>query len=292
MANTPEQSQLGKASAYVDQYDPSLLFPIARQSKRDEIGVTNPLPFMGADLWTAYELSWLTPRGKPQVALAHITVPCETPNIVESKSFKLYLNSFNNTRFESFAQVRERMARDIGAAAWGNDTKVGVTLTDISQAAIENIAGNSQLRVATQHIAELEGTNLDRLDIECTQYTPAPELLTAAFDEKPADEVLCSQLLKSNCLVTGQPDWGSVQIKYSGPQIDQAGLLRYIVSFRNHNEFHEQCVERIYSDIMARCKPAKLSVYARYTRRGGLDINPWRTSHPQALPMSIRTARQ
>ena len=291
--HSPEQSELGKTSRYADQYDPTLLFPIQRQVKRDEIGIRNPLPFMGADLWTAYELSWLTPRGKPQVALAHITVPCETPHIVESKSFKLYLNSFNNTRFESFAEVRERLARDIGAAAWGeSDKKVGVTLIDIAQAAIENIAGNSQVRTPALHIAELEGTNLDRLDIECTQYTPAPELLTASFDEKPVEELLCSQLLKSNCLVTGQPDWGSVQIKYSGPQIDQAGLLRYIVSFRNHNEFHEQCVERIYTDIMARCKPAKLSVYARYTRRGGLDINPWRTSYPQALPVNVRTARQ
>ena len=252
-----------------------------------------PLPFLGADLWTAYELSWLTPRGKPQVALAHITVPCETPNIVESKSFKLYLNSFNNTRFDNFAEVREYIALDIGAAAWAkSDLKVGVTLIDIAQAAIENIAGNSQVRTATQHIAELEGTNLDRLDIESTQYTLAPELLLAAFDGKPVDEVLCSQLLKSNCLVTGQPDWGSVQIKYSGPQIDQAGLLRFTVSFRNHNEFHEQCVERIYTDIMTRCKPTKLSVYARYTRRGGLDINPWRTSHPQTLPANVRTARQ
>ena len=293
MSNSPEQSQLGKASAYVNQYDASLLFPIARQIKRDEIGIRSLLPFMGADLWTAYELSWLTPRGKPQVALAHITVPCETPNIVESKSFKLYLNSFNNTRFDNFADVREHIALDIGAAAWGkSESKVGVMLIDIAQAAIENIAGSSQVRLPALHIAELEGTNLDRLDIECTQYTPAPELLSAAFDEKPVDEVLCSQLLKSNCLVTGQPDWGSVQIKYSGPQIDQAGLLRYIVSFRNHNEFHEQCVERIYTDIMTHCKPAKLSVYARYTRRGGLDINPWRTSHPQALPANVRTARQ
>ena len=291
--NSPEQSELGKTSRYLDQYDPALLFPIQRQVKRDEIGIRNPLPFMGADLWTAYELSWLTPRGKPQVALAHMTVPCETPHIVESKSFKLYLNSFNNTRFENFSEVRERIAQDIGAAAWGeNDKKVGVTLIDIAQAAIENIAGNVQVRTPALHIAELEGTNLDRLDIECTHYTPAPELLIAAFDEKPVEELLCSQLLKSNCLVTGQPDWGSVQIKYSGPQIDQAGLLRYIVSFRNHNEFHEQCVERMYTDIMARCKPAKLSVYARYTRRGGLDINPWRTSYPQALPVNVRTARQ
>ena len=293
MHNTPEQSQLGKSSAYIDQYDASLLFPISRKIKRDALGVRDPLPFMGADLWTAYELSWLTLRGKPQVALAEITVPCETPHIVESKSFKLYLNGFNNTRFDSFEQVRERIATDIGAAVWGKkDGKVGVKLINIAHTAIENIAENAQNRTAKQHVAELDGTNLDRLDIECTQYTPAPELLSAALDEKPVNEVLCSQLLKSNCLVTGQPDWGSVQISYSGPQIDQAGLLRYIVSFRNHNEFHEQCVERIYSDIMARCKPAKLTVYARYTRRGGLDINPWRTSYPQALPVNVRTARQ
>jgi len=141
-------------------------------------------------------------------------------------------------------------------------------------------------------VHELDGLNLDRLDIECTRYTPAPDLLTAALDEQPVTETLTSHLLKSNCLVTGQPDWGSVQITYSGPQIDQAGLLQYIVSFRNHNEFHEQCVERMFMDIMARCKPAKLTVYARYTRRGGLDISPWRTSHPQALPAHIRTARQ
>jgi 7-cyano-7-deazaguanine reductase len=134
--------------------------------------------------------------------------------------------------------------------------------------------------------------SLDRLDIDCTHYTPAPQLLTAAFDEQPVTETLTSQLLKSNCLVTSQPDWGSVQISYSGPQIEQGGLLQYIVSFRNHNEFHEQCVERLYTDIMARCKPSKLTVYARYTRRGGLDINPWRTSHPQLVPLNVRSARQ
>ena len=141
-------------------------------------------------------------------------------------------------------------------------------------------------------VHELDGLNLDRLDIECTQYTPAPELLSATRDEAPVSEVFVSNLLKSNCLVTGQPDWGSVQISYTGDQIDQGGLLQYLVSFRNHNEFHEQCVERIFMDIWIRCKPLKLSVYARYTRRGGLDINPFRTSHPQALPRNIRTARQ
>ncbi|MGA8515931.1 MAG: NADPH-dependent 7-cyano-7-deazaguanine reductase QueF [Burkholderiaceae bacterium] len=280
VANGLQNSALGETSAYVDQYDASLLFPITRKPKRDELGMAGTLPFMGADLWTAYELSWLNPRGKPQVAVAHITVPCETPCIVESKSFKLYLNSFNNTVFDSPESVRARIAQDIGAVAWGKaESKVGVKLISVEQ-------------FNAQTVRELDGLSLDRLDIDCTHYTPAPQLLTAAFDEQPVTETLTSQLLKSNCLVTSQPDWGSVQISYSGPQIEQGGLLQYIVSFRNHNEFHEQCVERIYTDIMARCKPTKLAVYARYTRRGGIDINPWRTSHPQLAPLNVRSARQ
>lgn len=282
LANTPEGSQLGKPSAYIDQYDASLLFPIPRAAKRAEIGLTGQLPFFGADIWTAYELSWLTPRGKPQVALAHITVPCETPHIIESKSFKLYLNSYNNTRFGGADEVRERLRADISGAVWRGATpmsSVGVKLVLPEQ-------------FDREPVHELDGLSLDRLDIECTHYQPAPELLTAASGEQPVTEVLTSNLLKSNCLVTGQPDWGSVRIAYSGPQIDQGGLLRYLVSFRNHNEFHEQCVERIFADIRARCAPTQLSVYARYTRRGGLDINPYRTSHPQALPPNVRTARQ
>jgi 7-cyano-7-deazaguanine reductase len=280
--NTPEQSLLGKPAPYVDRYDASLLFPIARAAKREELGIHGLVPFFGADLWTAFELSWLTPRGKPQVAIAHVTVPCETPNIVESKSFKLYLNSFNNSAFASADEVRERIRADLSEAVWrghGFASSVGVRIL-----LPEQFDG--------ERVHELEGVNLDRLDIECTHYSPAPELLTAAFDEKPVDEVLVSNLLKSNCLVTGQPDWGSVQIRYSGPQIDQGRLLRYLVSFRNHNEFHEQCVERIFMDIRERCRPVKLSVYARYTRRGGLDINPYRTSHPGGLPQNLRTARQ
>ena len=280
--NLPEHSQLGKTSAYVDQYDASLLFPIPRAGKRLEIGISGAPPFFGADLWTAFELSWLNPRGKPQVALAHFTVPCETPNIIESKSFKLYLNSFNNTRFPDAAGVQSRLRADISEAAWRGApqvSSVGVKLL------LPELFDREQ-------VAELDGLNLDRLDVECTRYTPAPELLGAAFDELPVSEVLTSKLLKSNCLVTGQPDWGSVRISYSGPQINQEGLLQYLVSFRNHNEFHEQCVERIFMDVWTRCKPLKLTVYARYTRRGGLDINPFRTSHPGALPTNIRTARQ
>jgi len=280
--NLPEHSQLGKTSAYVDQYDASLLFPIPRADKRLELGISAAPPFFGADLWTAFELSWLNPRGKPQVALAHITVPCESPNIIESKSFKLYLNSFNSTRFADAAEVQARLRADLSEAAWrgaAQASSLGVRLL------LPELFDR-------EPVHELDGLNLDRLDVECTRYTPAPELLTAAVGELPVTETLTSHLLKSNCLVTGQPDWGSVRISYTGPQINQEGLLQYLVSFRNHNEFHEQCVERIFMDIWHRCQPHKLTVYARYTRRGGLDINPFRTSHPQGLPANVRTARQ
>ena len=278
-----EQSQLGKVSTYADQYDASLLFPITRADHRSAIGAAGTPPFFGADLWTAFELGWLNTRGKPQVALAHFTVPCATPNIIESKSFKLYLGSFNNSQFADAAQVQAQLRADLNEALWRGAPAVqsGVGVKMLLSELFDR-----------EPVHELDGLSLDRLDIECTRYTPAPDLLAAAFGEQPVSEVLTSNLLKSNCLVTGQPDWGSVQIAYSGPQIDQERLLQYIVSFRNHNEFHEQCVERIFMDIWTRCKPDKLAVYARYTRRGGLDINPFRTSYPQALPRNVRTARQ
>lgn len=280
--HSPAGSLLGKPASYRDTYSPDLLYPIPRSSKRRELGIEGQPPFFGADLWTAYELSWLTPRGRPVVALAHFTIPCETPNIVESKSLKLYLNSFSNTAFASADDVLARLRADLGEAAWRGSASTGTV-------GVRLLAPD---QFDQQQVQELDGINLDRLDIECTDYTPRPDLLTAAFDEQPVEEVLVSNLLKSNCLVTGQPDWGAVQIRYAGPQIDQGGLLRYLVSFRNHNEFHEQCVERIFMDLRRRCRPSKLSVYARYTRRGGLDINPFRTSHPAALPANVRTARQ
>jgi 7-cyano-7-deazaguanine reductase len=279
---TPEQSQLGKPVRYADQYDPSLLFPMARAPKRQEIGIAGAPPFFGADLWTAFELSWLNRRGKPQVAIAHFTIPCETPNIVESKSLKLYLGSYNATVFGSAEEVRDRLRADLGEAVWRGapaPSSVGVRLL------LPDLFDQ-------EPVQELDGLSLDRLDIECSRYTPAPDLLKAAVGEQPVEEVLTSNLLKSNCLVTGQPDWGSVQISYTGPQIEQGGLLQYLVSFRNHNEFHEQCVERIFMDLWRQCRPSRLAVYARYTRRGGLDINPLRTSHPMALPANVRTARQ
>ena len=280
--NQPEQSQLGKNSAYVDQYDASLLFPIPRAVKREELGILGSPIFFGADLWTAFELSWLNLKGKPQVAIAHITVPAESSHIIESKSLKLYLNSFNATSFVDVQAVRDCMRDDLDTALW-HGGKI------LARCGVKVILPEE---FDKEPVHELDGLNLDRMDIECKHYQPAPELLKAQQDEAPVTETFVSHLLKSNCLVTGQPDWGSVQISYSGDQIDQAGLLQYIVSFRNHNEFHEQCVERIFMDIWTRCKPLKLSVYARYTRRGGLDINPWRTSHPQSPPKNIRTARQ
>ncbi|MDP2677260.1 MAG: NADPH-dependent 7-cyano-7-deazaguanine reductase QueF [Rhodoferax sp.] len=275
-------SPLGKPTFYADQYNASLLFPIARAPQRAELGLAVSLPFLGADLWTAFELSWLNARGKPQVALAHITVPCESVNLIESKSLKLYLGSFNNTRFTDAAEVLARLRTDLTEVAWRGavvQSSVGVKL----------VAAELFDR---EPIEALDGLSLDRLDLDCDRYTPAPELLSSATLEAPVSEVLTSNLLRSNCPVTGQPDWGSVQISYFGPQIDQAGLLRYIISFRNHQGFHEHCVERMFMDIQARCQPHKLAVYARYTRRGGLDINPFRTSYPQALPANHRNARQ
>jgi 7-cyano-7-deazaguanine reductase len=273
---TPEQSPLGKSSTYTEHYDPTLLFPMARSHAREAIGITARLPFFGTDIWNAYELSWLNARGKPQIAVATFFVPADSPNIVESKSFKLYLGSFAQTRIESLDALRETIKRDVSAACGANVT---VRLTPPAE-------------FGALDLDELDGLSLDRLDLDADVYQPDPTLLKAALDEAPVEETLVSNLLKSNCPVTGQPDWGSVQIHYVGPQIDHAGLLRYIISYRNHTGFHEQCVERIFSDILRECQPVKLAVYARYTRRGGLDINPFRTNYNLPMPDNARTARQ
>ena len=276
MTNTADLSPLGKTSAYQTHYAPELLFPIPRQQKRDELALTGTLPFFGVDIWNAYELSWLNMRGKPQVAIATISAPADSPNIIESKSFKLYLNSFNQTRLANeealLALLREDLSNGFGAP-------VHIVLTQPE--------GFEKIKMG-----ELDGLLLDRLDIDVDSYSPAPHLLRAVPDEAPVSETLVSHLLKSNCLVTGQPDWASVQIKYVGPQIEQEGLLRYLIGFREHNEFHEQCVERIFVDILRQCAPQKLAVYARYTRRGGLDINPWRSNFSGPPPANLRTARQ
>lgn len=270
-------SPLGKPVAYCSQYAPELLFPIAREGKRREIGLDPAvLPFAGYDLWNAYELSWLNPRGKPVVALGEFRVPADTPRLIESKSLKLYLNSFNQTRFASLAEVEATIARDLSQAAGGS---VSVKLQPLDASAMRAIAVPA-------------GVCLDALDIDIDRYTPAPELLRADDKRMVEDETLYSHLLKSNCLVTGQPDWGMVVVRYRGPAIDREALLRYIVSFREHNEFHEQCVERIHTDITRQCRPTALAVWARYTRRGGLDINPFRVSGADLeMPMEFE-ARQ
>ena len=277
--NNPESSQLGKVSAYQTEYDASLIFPIPRQTKRDEIGVLAgaALPFFGMDWWNAYEVSWLNLRGKPQVAIVSVMAPADSPNIVESKSFKLYLNSFNQTKLAGVDALRSLLQADL-SAGFGAPVQVNITTQE-------------QFRQCAMQ--DFDGILLDRLDIEVDRYTPDPDLLKADHSTPAVEETLVSHLLKSNCLVTGQPDWGSVQITYVGAPIDQEGLLRYLIGFRNHNEFHEQCVERIFVDIQRLCKPQKLSVYARYTRRGGLDINPWRTNFSTGkMPSNARLARQ
>ncbi|QEL56449.1 NADPH-dependent 7-cyano-7-deazaguanine reductase QueF [Chromobacterium paludis] len=273
---TPEHSPLGKTVSYQDQYDASLLFPIARKTKRDEIGVDEAaLPFAGVDIWTGFELSWLNAKGKPQVGIATFRIPADSPRLIESKSFKLYLNSYNQTRMDGVDALTAQLARDLSAAA-GADVSVSLLLPQ---------------DFAAEQVRELAGEYIDEQDIEVDHYAPCPEILQADAADI-VSETLCSNLLKSNCLVTGQPDWGSVQIRYTGPRIDREALLRYLIGFRQHNEFHEQCVERIFVDVLRACAPTRLTVYARYTRRGGLDINPWRSNGDAAPTDNVRAARQ
>ncbi|ASR43216.1 NADPH-dependent 7-cyano-7-deazaguanine reductase QueF [Xanthomonas citri pv. mangiferaeindicae] len=263
---------LGREVAYPRHYDPGLLFPIARTLGRREIGLGDALPFAGHDRWHAYELSWLDARGKPVVATATVLVPAASPQLVESKSLKLYLNSLNHTRFDTPEAVRARIAADLSQAA-GAEVTVAFGLPPMADDAAQ-------------------GTSIDVLDIEIAHYGPPDAALLHADASEIVEERLTSALLKSNCPVTGQPDWASLHIAYRGPRIARDALLRYLVSFRDHAEFHEQCVERIFVDLVARCAPLELSVEARYTRRGGLDINPWRATPGLAPPTRLRDARQ
>ena len=268
LANAP----LGHEVAYPNAYDPALLFPIAREVNRADL--PDHPEWHGADIWNAYEISWLNPKGKPVVALARFVVPCDTPNLIESKSFKLYLNSFNEVRFDSLESVRTLMAADLGRTAGG---AIDVRITPVRQAQIE--------------CGSLPGVNIDDLDIEVQRYLPDAALLRTTASAHEVSETLTSDLLKSNCPVTGQPDWGSILVQYTGPEIDRGSLLQYVISLRQHNEFHEHCVEQMFSDIWQRCRPSSLLVYARYTRRGGLDINPWRSTGHVNID-DIRTVRQ
>jgi 7-cyano-7-deazaguanine reductase len=276
---TPDHSPLGRETTYPRQYDARLLFPIPRSAQREILGFSDGLPFHGEDIWTAYELSWLDARGRPQVAIATFRLPADSPCIIESKSLKLYLNGFAFEKFPTVDDLRAIIARDLSHAS-------GATVEVVIDAA----AAMSRMTA----FAELEGECIDGLEVSLAPVADIdPSSLAAAATEAAHEELLVSRLFRSNCPVTGQPDWADVQVRARGVAIDRAGLLRYLVSFRQHQGFHEHCVERIFSDVLRYCAPAALTVYARFTRRGGLDINPWRSNDAHfPAPANIRTPRQ
>lgn len=271
-----EDSPLGKASEYIATYTPSLLFPIPRAPKWAELGLSaETLPYQGVDFWNCFELSWLLPSGKPVVAMGEFAIPADSPHIIESKSFKLYLNSLNQTVFDSTDALVAVLVKDLSAAA---GKPVGVRLRSLAE-------------VTAEGVASAPGLCIDELDVAISNYEqPQPELLRCD-SARLVEESLHSHLLKSNCPVTGQPDWGTVVVQYRGAALDHASLLAYLVSFRQHADFHEQCVERIFLDLQRLLKPEHLTVYARYVRRGGLDINPYRSSAAIA-PDNRRLVRQ
>ncbi|HHF5353157.1 TPA: NADPH-dependent 7-cyano-7-deazaguanine reductase QueF [Haemophilus influenzae] len=274
--NSLKSLKLGQKTEYASQYDRTLLQPVPRALNRDGLGITQNQPFtIGADIWTAYEISWLNEKGLPQVAIADIYLDYQSQNLIESKSFKLYLNSFNQSKFADFNAVQQTMQGDLSECAQG-DVKVRLNPVAVYD---------------SQKIDHLQGDCIDEQDIEITSYEFNADWLKDCVSDEIVEEKLVSHLLKSNCLITNQPDWGTLHIHYVGKKIDHEKLLRYIVSFRQHNEFHEQCVERIFCDLMHYAKPEKLTVYARYTRRGGLDINPFRSNF-ENLPENLRLARQ
>ena len=276
MQDHPAQdSPLGKSSTYLSQYDASLLFGIARATKWCELGFSaDHLPYVGVDIWNCYELSWLLPSGKPVVAIGQFSVPADSPNIIESKSFKLYLNSLNLSVYGSFAEVAALLIRDLSKVA---GAPVEVELKTLQAASAEGL-----------HMPQ--GLCIDDLDISLSRYE-SPSLALLSCGSESVEEQLYSHLLKSNCPVTGQPDWGTVHVHYRGKALNHASLLAYLVSFRQHQDFHEQCVERIFLDLQQLLQPEFLSVHARYVRRGGLDINPYRSSEPTAIT-NLRLARQ
>ncbi|MEX5541724.1 NADPH-dependent 7-cyano-7-deazaguanine reductase QueF [Pseudomonas poae] len=271
-----EHSPLGKSSEYISTYTPSLLFPIPRAAKWAELGLSaETLPYKGVDFWNCFELSWLLPSGKPVVAIGEFSIPADSPNIIESKSFKLYLNSLNQTAFADTQDLQATLHNDLSFAA-GKPVSVRI---------------RSLAEVEAEGVMALPGVCIDALDISVSSYEhPRPELLRCD-DSRLVEESVHSHLLKSNCPVTSQPDWGSVVVDYRGAALDHASLLEYLVSFRQHSDFHEQCVERIFLDLQRLLKPERLTVYARYVRRGGLDINPYRSTEEVAF-QNVRLARQ
>ena len=268
--------KLGQNTEYKSQYDASLLQAVPRRLNREGLRIVEQQPFnQGADVWTCYELSWLNPHGLPQVAIADVEIDFKSENLIESKSFNLYLNSFNQTKFASIEEVEQTLTRDLSQCASG---QVSVRIHKLAD-------------YTNQPIVNFSGECIDEQEIQIESYTFSNQHLENVAEDEIVEETLVSHLLKSNCLITSQPDWGSVQIHYIGKRLNREKLLRYLVSFREHNEFHEQCVERIFTDLMQFAKPEKLTVYARYTRRGGLDINPFRSNF-ERVPVNLRMARQ
>lgn len=274
-------SQLGKDTVYDSPYNPKLLFPLSRAQNRESLNLasTTLLPFQGEDLWTCYELSWLNLSGKPCVGIAYFRIPAHSPFMIESKSFKLYLNSLNHAKFESIEALSSTLVNDLSKAA---GLAVSVNVYDV----------RDPFNATQFNDAKFEC--VDELDIEGFEYQPNSALLKLdSAGGRQNEGFLCSHLLRSNCPVTGQPDWGTVYVQYRGQKITHESFLRYIISFRQCQDFHEHCVERIFTDLISECGCESLSVYARYTRRGGLDINPYRaTSDRIASADDIRTARQ
>ena len=268
--------KLGQNTEYKSQYDASLLQAVPRRLNREGLRIVEQQPFnQGADVWTCYELSWLNSNGLPQVAIADVEIDFKSENLIESKSFKLYLNSFNQTKFASIEEVEQTITRDLRKCASG---QVSVKIHKLAD-------------YTNQPIVNFSGECIDEQEIQIESYIFSNQHLENVAEDEIVEETLVSHLLKSNCLITSQPDWGSVQIHYVGKRLNREKLLRYLVSFREHNEFHEQCVERIFTDLIQFAKPEKLTVYARYTRRGGLDINPFRSNF-ESIPVNLRMARQ
>ena len=271
---TNQKLALGRRIDNPDNYAPEVLDAIPRGPNREALGITAELPFAGVDVWNAWELTWLSAGGQPEVATARIVVPVESPNIIESKSLKLYLNSFAMTGFASASNVEETIRADL--------SRVAEAAVDVRVAVVSSTEART--------VARLAGTSLDALDVDCADWEVNAGLLRAD-DKTIVSADLYTHLLRSLCPVTAQPDTGSLQITYRGPHIDPAGLLRYIVSYRQHSDFHESCIERMFVDIKERCQPLELTLHARYQRRGGIDINPFRSTS-QRMPRDLRLWRQ
>ena len=272
--NPFDPSPLGKATGYPDRYDPGLLFAIERGAQREALGLRGPLPFHGADLWTAYELTWLDARGKPQLAIAELRVPADSAATVESKSLKLYLGSFAQESMATAGHLMKTITADLNRTC---RAELGVVLRPATPSDAPGIAALPGLSVDSEHgVAD----------------AAEPEAGLLAVGVTTADETLNSALFRTNCPVTGQPDYADLMVRYRGPRIDRASLLSYLLSYRRHAAFHESCVEQIYIDIAARCRPERLTVYGRFTRRGGIDINPFRSNFETAPAVVHRTPRQ